>query len=314
MKDAKTIFRFLLDAAADGQATALITLTDVIGSSPRAAGTHMAVSENGASAGSFSGGCIEAAVVGEAMRVIASGTTESVRFGAGSPFLDIRLPCGGGVNLLIVPRPAKKAIEAAWSALARRQSVSLRMNAAGMLTADTQGNATASGWLGDTFVANHAPDLRLVVIGHGAEVAALTKLGKAYGTEIVVLTPDEAIAREARALGAETHQLKTPRLSPHLRTDRETAVIFLFHDHDWEGELLEQALNQETLFIGAMGSRQTQAIRVASLIERGVSEADANRVTGPIGLIAATRDPETLALAVLAQIAERSQQRRKAAH
>ena len=87
VKDAQRILRFILDAAERGTRTALVTITDVIGSSSRAPGTHMAVAEDGSYVGSFSGGCVEAAIVGEAQRVMAGGVAESLRLGAGSPFI-----------------------------------------------------------------------------------------------------------------------------------------------------------------------------------------------------------------------------------
>ena len=76
----------------------------------------------------------------------------------------------------------------------------------------------------------------------------------------------------------------------------------LFHDHEWETALLAQALGQPALFIGAMGSAATHARRLEALAAAGVGAAAASRVTGPIGLIPAARDPQTLALSVLAQV------------
>lgn len=76
----------------------------------------------------------------------------------------------------------------------------------------------------------------------------------------------------------------------------------LFHDHDWETELLLQLLEQTPFFIGAMGSRATHAWRLRILAERGVAAASLARIVGPVGLIDAARDPETLALSALGQI------------
>ncbi|NRD91029.1 hypothetical protein C8024_18600 [Sphingopyxis sp. BSNA05] len=89
--------------AAAKQKIVLITLTAVTGASTRNPGAHMAVAEDGSSTGSFSGGCVEAAVVAEALDVINAGKPREIRFGADSPYLDIRLPCGGGIDLLFTP-------------------------------------------------------------------------------------------------------------------------------------------------------------------------------------------------------------------
>ncbi len=309
MKNACAIFQFLLDAATRDERTVLVTITDVIGRSSRAPGAHMAVAESGAFLGSFSGGCVEAAVVAEAQRVIVSGNPERIRFGSGSPFIDIKLPCGGGIDLLILPQPFRQAIEKACQSLSARNAVSLRMTVEGALQTELVGEGGASRWEGGSFVACHAPDLRLVALGHGAEVQALASLGRAYGIEVTVLSPDDAIVEREREARSEAYLLKALGPSPHLVTDRHTAVVFLFHDHDWETALLVQALEQQTLYVGAMGSRQTQARRIAELVDYGVSANQAERIVGPIGLIPATRDPETLALSVLAQIVGLQQQR-----
>jgi xanthine dehydrogenase accessory factor len=79
-------------------------------------------------------------------------------------------------------------------------------------------------------------------------------------------------------------------------------LVLLFHDHDWEEALLAQALEQPAFFIGAMGSRATQARRLANLASRGIAPAALARLAGPIGLIAAARDPDTLALSAMAHI------------
>jgi len=303
MKNASAIFRFLLDAAAAGERVALVTITDVIGSSSRAPGTHMAVAESGTFIGSFSGGCIEAAVIGEAQRVISTGVSERLRLGEGSPLIDIRLPCGGGVDLLFTPQPPIAEIRKALGLLDARRAVEMRLSPDGGIAVAESADATASAWSDGIFAARHAPDLNLVILGHGAETPALAALARAYGLAVAIFSPDETIVENAAQAGLQATFLKTPARHPTLVTDRFTAVVFLFHDHDWETALMAQVLEQDAFYIGAMGSRRTHAERVAALLDHGVPAAQADRVKGPIGLIPATRDPDTLALSVLAQIA-----------
>lgn len=302
MKNAAAILQFLIDAAERGERAALVTLTDIVGRSSRAPGTQMAVSETGGYVGSFSGGCVEAAVVGEAQRVIRSGIPEILRLGDGSPFIDIRLPCGGGIDLLIVPAPSVDLLEKARRLLARRTPVTLSISRDGGFAVHT-GEHDRTGWSADLFRAVHYPALHLMIIGHGEEPRALAAMATAYGAIVTVLTPDMALVDTLHEMNIEAHILKTPNTSEDLRSDPYTAVVFLFHDHDWEQALLQQALSQDAFFIGAMGSRATHGARVDSLRQRGLSEDNINRLVGPIGLVPATRDPETLALSALAQIA-----------
>src|SRR3546814_8839304 len=92
------ILRFIRDRTDGGEATVLVTLTGIEGSSPRALGAQMAVTTSGEYVGSFSGGCIDGAVVAEALETLAARQSRQVRYGIGSPYFDIRLPCGGGIR------------------------------------------------------------------------------------------------------------------------------------------------------------------------------------------------------------------------
>lgn len=307
MSDAAAILRFLIDAAARGERTALVTLTDVVGGASRAPGTHMAVSETGAFLGSLSGGCVEAAVVAEAKDVIGRGRAESVRFGVGSRYIDIRLPCGGGIDLLFTPEPHLAVLEDALARLERREKAGLWLGRNG----GVEPSDAAAGWSKDGFVVRHQPALRIVIVGHGEEPRALAAQATAFGADTLVLSPDSALVAAERALGRPAEHLRTTAPSAHLTADRRSAVVFLFHDHDWEGTLLAQALATEAFYIGAMGSRTTHARRLAELRTRGFSDEGLARVVGPVGLIRATRDPATLALSVLAQIVDEANVREK---
>ncbi len=309
MKGAASLFAFLLGCMERGEDTAIVTITDVIGSSSRSIGTHMAVSETGAYRGSFSGGCVEAAVVAEAHRILASGQPETIRFGVGSPYLDIRLPCGGGLDLLFVPSPSRAAIVQAKACLDSRRSVMVRFGNGSMM-AEPATPADRTGGRLESFEVRHDPDLRIVVLGHGEEPEAMCRLSSAYGAQPLLLSPDAALVDRVADTGIPAFRLKTPSRSPHLEADEHTAIVTLFHDHDWETDLLVQALEQDAFYIGSMGSRRTHEQRLDRLRSVGVPEDDLYRIVGPVGLINATRDPDTLSLSVLSQIVDVYERRR----
>lgn len=304
MRQALPLLRFLRDCAARGEPAALVTLTDVIGGAARASGEHMAVAASGAAIGSFSGGCVEAAVIAEAQDAMAAGRARLVRFGAGSRYIDIRLPCGGGIDLLFTPSPDAFQIDQAIAMLEGRRSTVLHLNEAGSLVASEAALRVSTGWDGDTFRVRHDPNLRVVILGHGAEPMALHDLAAAYGADPLLLTPQESLIDEARARGISAHPLRTLGASEHLVADRWTAVVTLFHDHDWETSLLIQTLEQDPFFIGAMGSRKTHAERCQRLLDASAGRADVARIVGPVGLLPASRDPHTLALSVMAQVVQ----------
>jgi len=162
----------------------------------------------------------------------------------------------------------------------------------------------SSAWSAGSFHVRHDPDLRLVIIGRGAETEALTKLAIAYGAMVEVLSPDPETIHACVRHGAVAWHLARPSRPPHLRSDRHTAIVMLFHDHDWEIELLAQALTLRSFFIGAMGSRRTHERRLPELRKHRVPDELSRRIVAPVGMIRSARDPDTLALSILSQVVD----------
>ena len=291
--DHRSILRLLDTGAAEGVEGVLVTLTGIEGASSRGIGTQMAVLADGRHAGSFSGGCIEAAVIAEAQEALAAGKTRTVRYGVGSPYLDIRLPCGGGIDLVFTPRPDSAVLAEVLARLERRQSASLRITEGGIaLAADTETTG---------FVCTYAPPLRLVALGHGEDLTALVRLARAFGLAVEAYAPETD--RHAAAEPGVTAMASRTAL-PALTGDAWTAFVFLFHDHDWEEHLLPQALAQDGFYHGAVGSARTHRARLDWLLVAGIPQARLDTLRGGIGLIPATRDPATLALSILGELVQ----------
>ncbi len=85
-----------------GRNVALATVVSTWGSSPRPVGSHLAVDENGKIVGSVSGGCIEGAVVSEAMEVMKSGKPKVLEYGVTNELAwEVGLACGGQVQVFV---------------------------------------------------------------------------------------------------------------------------------------------------------------------------------------------------------------------
>lgn len=298
------ILRFALDRSREGVRTILVTLTAIEGSSPRAVGAQMAVADDGRYVGSFSGGCIEAAVVAEAMAALSDGRARLVRFGAGSPYLDIRLPCGGGIDLLFNPSPDPQVIAEALTRHDRREPAVLRLADDGVFAECATDRGELPGWRDGSFWLCYPPTLRVVAMGQGEELTALARLAASFGADVSVLSPDERALADLDAEGFATVPLTARTILPLVSTDPWTAIISVFHDRDWEEELLPRALRLPCFYIGAIGSRRTQAIRLDALRDAGVPEDFRRKLRTSVGLIPATRDPATLALSALSQIVQ----------
>jgi xanthine dehydrogenase accessory factor len=88
----------------EGVAVALARVVDLDGSGPREPGAAMAVNERGEVIGSVSGGCVEGAVVAEALEVLQTGDRKLVRFGySDDDAFAVGLTCGGTVHLFVEP-------------------------------------------------------------------------------------------------------------------------------------------------------------------------------------------------------------------
>lgn len=299
--DIKNVCQFLADAASRGQRTVLVTVGAVEGSSMRNPGTIMGVAEDGSFAGSLSGGCIENAVVAEALEVLKDGGAKVVRFGAGSPYLDIKLPCGGGLDLHFQPLEDGALAHACLNSIAARQPFSIiagdgAANHVGEWRPAAFDPVTGSSSFG------HWPEPLLQIIGHGAGVKALAMLGRTLGCSTRILTADTRIKSSLAAAEIEASLLERTSQTDLLASDPWTATIFLFHDHDWEIELMERALEMPHFYIGAMGGRRAHAFRCEALGVRGVSEEALATIHAPIGLFHSSRDPHTLALSTLGEV------------
>jgi len=303
--DPASVFALLAEGAASGLGGALLTIVDITGGAPRALGAQMAVLSDGRYCGYVSGGCVEAAVASEAIRAIAAGRDEVLRFGTGSRFIDIKLPCGGSIDIHVHVRPDAPLVAEAAGLLANRVPfvLALRPEQGEATLVPGSGSRERSEWRDGAFYRHYHPLTRLLLIGEGHELAALSNLGRAAGLPVLNYMTAEAGAEAIASHGAAITPVNGAHL-PTLPVDAFTAIVFVLHDRFKESRLLEAALGYEPFYIGALGSRRTHATRVSRLEAAGLSEDRIARLHGPIGLYGPTRTSSALAISVLGEITE----------
>jgi xanthine dehydrogenase accessory factor len=104
MDNAEDIFSTAAAWAREGETVAIATVTETWGSSPRPAGSRMAITASGRIAGSVSGGCIEGAVAQAAQDVMTSGAPRLLDFGVTNEMAwEVGLACGGKVKVFVEP-------------------------------------------------------------------------------------------------------------------------------------------------------------------------------------------------------------------
>jgi xanthine dehydrogenase accessory factor len=305
--DSSAIFDLLQHGIERALGTALITVVEVEGGSARGPGAQMAVLSDGRYCGYISGGCLEAVIAAEALKCMAQQRDTVLRFGVGSPFVDVRLPCGGSIELHVHVGSDAELIAEARMHLARREAFAIELTPAraGIELAYPIGRDRRTGWHEETFRRCYPPTTRLVLIGRGLELEQTARIAAAAGTEVLAFCADDASLQTALSCGAGAARLSTPDEVPQLPIDAWTAVILLFHDHDWELAFIRDALQARPFYIGAMGSLRAHETRCRRLLAEGVAEADIARVKGPVGLFGPTRDATSLAISILADVTER---------
>lgn len=285
-----------------GEDAALLTLVAIDGSAPRPVGSHVAVSARGETVGFITGGCAEAALAAEARAAIKEGASRLRRYGAGSPYMDVKLPCGSGIDVLFSVGLEPAVVERACALLAERRPVALMFDlatGAARLSADGPGAARADGAV---FIRRYLPQLRIEIVGKGPCVPALARLAKASGFGVSAASPEEETLALASPSVDRLYALSSPSAYDPADTDEWTAAAVMFHEHDWDPPVVARLIRTRCFYIGALGSRRTHQERVRKLIDIGVSEKAAGEICGPIGLDISAKSPEEIAVSTLAEI------------
>lgn len=285
---------------AAGRPAALITIVALDGPFSRPLGAQLAVSGDKRFVGSISGGCLEQALTEEAQIAIREGTNRTLRYGTGSPYLDVRLPCGGGIDLYVDVNVDRALLQQAIALGRARHSFSLLFDPASTRSSLRIGEHQERPKPGE-FARRFDPKLRIVLAGRGWEIVAMSQLAQTADVELVVASQESATLEFCRPFADQLIQLTVPKAAPDLPLDAHTAVACLFHEHEWEAPLLLKAVRSPAFYVGALGSKQTQRRRVEVLEALGATNDEIARIKGPIGLFP-SQDPRSLAMSALAEI------------
>lgn len=276
-----------------GRPVAVARVVDTRGISSRDRAAAVAYSPGQPLAGRLFSGAGNAELPGlltEANELVEFTVTEPAAAEAG-------LSCGGSARLLV--QPADSVPDRAWQQFAEHRPVCLVTELGTNVTqaylpaelprgVDAGDKAELARLFrsgisqttvqGDRLVSGYWPTPRLFVVGNGqiaealAANAALLGWSWANGTDV----PDQLTAADN--------------------------VVVLSHDLDESGRALRSALASEAGYVGALGSRHTQAARADWLREHGVPEPAIEAIHGPAGLDIGSRTPAEIALSILAEI------------
>lgn len=295
------VLEHALQALQAHRQVALATIVGLAGPFSRPLGAQLSILESGSFVGSISGGCLETALAEEAKAALEASGNRMLRYGEGSPFIDVRLPCGGSLDIFVDAHPDQAALEDAVRFGRSRRTFFLDVDTRSSGSAITFGPGESGDPACGVYRRVYRPVTRIVLAGRGWEIVALSQLASEVGHEVCVLSQEAATLEYCRPFADQLIPLRTPAQSPEFQLDEYSAFVCLFHEHEWEVALLERVLASDAFYVGALGSRETSAKRITALRERGVAADSIERLHGPIGLFHA-QSPRALAVSALAEI------------
>lgn len=300
-----------------GKGAALATVIATWGSAPRRVGAQMVVASDGSMEGSVSGGCVEGAVVLEALDALETGAPRLLEYGVsdGDAFA-VGLACGGTIRVLVEPVGTGgmplALLEELVAARAARRPVAYEVALDGHHRALSESGHTDRFRLdlsgldeeGTTFIAIHNPPLRLVVVGAVHIAQALVPMARIAGFDPIVIDPREAFGSAARFPDATLINDWPDAALEAAGVDTRTALVLLTHDPKLDDPALHIGLRSGAFYIGALGSNRTHSARVERLSADGFDPHTIARIRGPVGLNIGASGPAEIAVSILAQMIE----------
>ena len=308
-----------LDWHRAGRGAAIATVVETWGSAPRPVGAMLVIDKDGTMAGSVSGGCVEGAVITEALEMLDGvGAARVLDFGVSDDeAFAVGLACGGRIRVrvdvvgttlpedllteLVTARDSRQPV----AMVAELDDGPWRLD--GPQAFSERFRADRSGIEEDarTFVALHNPPLRMVVVGAVHIAQSLVPMARACGYDVTLVDPRPVFGSDARFPGEQISEDWPDDALDQIGLDARTAVVTLTHDAKLDDPAIIAALRSDVFYLGCLGSTRTHAKRVARLEAAGFTTDQIARIHAPVGLDIGAKSPAEIAVSVIAQMTER---------
>jgi xanthine dehydrogenase accessory factor len=330
LSDLGGVPRLALDWYRAGRSVVVATVVETWGSAPRPVGSQLVIRDDGHMEGSVSGGCVEGAVIVEALNALESGPDQMharlMEFGVtDDEAFAVGLACGGRIKVLVEPVVGQtdgKAARGAMPVDVLAQLVAQREARVPVAyVADLDGTARRldsaqafpdrfrldrSGIEDDelTFVAVHNPPLRMFIVG-GVHIAQLlVPMARACGYDVILVDPRSAFASPTRFPDLQILDDWPDDALRAAGLDSRCAIVTLTHDPKLDDPAIMTALRSEVFYLGCLGSKRTHAKRVERLQKAGFDAGAIARINAPVGLDIGGRSPAEIAVSVMAQVTQ----------
>ncbi len=335
----REILQPIQDWFESGKEVALATVVEIYGSAPRGLGAKMAVNQDSLMTGSVSGGCVEGAVVAEALKVIKTGKPKLLHYGVTQDqAISVGLACGGTIEIW-VEKLSKEAFDRMQNDLRNDQLAMLVTVLSGIYAgeqiyaypdgkkigyfAEPETIETIRDYLpgifmeqqsqrkrllilneeADVFFDVLAPSPKLVIIGAVHIAIPLVQYAKILGFHTIVVDPRKAFGNRERFPHVDELVQEWPEeYLQRYPWDRGTYLVVVSHDDKLDVPSLAIGCQNEARYIGALGSKKTFAKHVRDLKAAGLSDEQIARIHSPIGADIGARGPEEIALSIITEM------------
>lgn len=291
-------------------------------SSPRPVGATMLILASGEMFGSVSGGCVETSVVRSALHVINSGEPELIHYGiADDDAWEVGLSCGGKLDVLIQP-DQDFSWHSLFNAFEQKESFHLITSVENNFEqfSSLNGHYTLTDEMNEHVVSGKSSLLEkegklyflhtfprpytLLLIGAAHLTSELLTLAAWHEFETIVIDPrDQFVKNSFRSNKADQMYAAWPQeILPKLSLNEQTFAVVLSHDPKIDDPALQMLLSSDVAYVGALGSRKTQAKRADRLLKQGVSKEKLNKLDAPIGIDIGSQSAKEIALSIMAGI------------
>ncbi len=319
----------------DGKQVALATVVKIYGSAPRGLGAKMAVNQEGEMVGSVSGGCVEGAVITEALEVLHTQQPRLLHYGVtNEQAFSVGLACGGEIEVFVEPIDPAAFQQISHDLQSQTMTALVKVIHGEAIGATLQVypwgeiqpghfpdplRELAVSKAQDLFTLQQSarvvvgeqelffdvlpPDPKLVIIGAVHIAIPLVTFANALGFQTIVVDPRKAFATEARFPHVDILARVWPQ--EYLETnipDEGTYIVTVSHDEKLDVPALSLACGSKAHYVGALGSKKTFAGYRQQMVENGVTEEAITRIFSPVGLDIGARGPEEIALAIIGEV------------
>ena len=321
---------------AEERSVALATVVKTWGSAPRREGAKMGITDDMAMIGSVSGGCVEGAVVEEALAGLKDGRPRLLKFGVADDMAwEVGLTCGGSIEVFVEPLDTlwwdaladlaendrggvtvtvvagahigeKALLDGAGAVLYHTEALPddmLERLQAAVAARNKSGIVTLDDGETRVMVDRQVERPHLILVGGVHVSIPLLAMATEVGFRVSIVDPRSAFASVERFPTAANILHSYPdKALPQLGLDYSTYLAVLTHDPKIDDPALLTALPANIPYVGVLSSGRTHRQRVARLQEAGLSDELIERIRTPIGIDIGASTPEEIAVCILAEI------------